>query len=732
MHGDATPKRGSLRLTITLVACVLASWLAPSRSALAQAQIGAPIEVGDEPTSAKADAGSEEAAHSSRSDGGSHHRRRHHDRTEEAEEEESPDAGAEGADAGTPMEHAAIGSSAADAGVIGGEEPPIPTTPQVGGTTTEATASIVQAWQARLEWLAAGDQPKAKREEANILTIKSRFGLTNLLGPATALVREADELVQEGHAAEAADRCDVAASFAPDLNLVHLCRARVTLAQNPTAIGAAIGSVRDAFRVTMSDVRSRRNAITNAALTGLFGFALACGVLVLLLILRYASLSLHDFHHLFPNGVPVWQTTIVAVVLLVLPVLMGMGVFGSIALAAIAVAVTAGRAEAIALGVAFVLLAAAQFGGDRVMRTGAFGRLAQDVYLLERGDAPDSSAKRLWDRADHGLGDYATGWALGRYFRRMDKYDQALQAYEAAKKLNPTAELLNNIGAVQFLAGDMDGAKKSFRDAIQANSRLAAAHLNLSKIAFKETRVDDGERELALAREADPDFTANYIKDVQNGVLDDGKPIDLPLNDQAIAALADREARAVLPPGGATWSSLSGHLPETAVVIVALLTAVLIAVAQSYQRRLRPSSRCERCGRAVCVRCDPELGTTIGMCGQCITVFVRRTGVDAPVRIRKEIEVRRFRRRRRILQRAVGAVIGGGGHILGGHVIAGVIFLAAFSLLVAEVVFWDGVLHSPVPVQMTPSPILIGAYVAVFLFAAAISIWHLLRTEEND
>jgi tetratricopeptide (TPR) repeat protein len=621
----------------------------------------------------------------------------------------------------------AANTTSADAGVA----LPHPSTLSMPASNESGT-NITQAWQARLDRLHAGDEVKVKQEEDILLNIKKSLGITNLLGPATALTREADEATRDGRGSEAKSRCEKAVAFAPDFNVAYFCVARTTLYNDPLSMGVVFGALRKAITATMSDVRSRRNAITNSVLTLLFGFALACGILVLLLIFRYGRLSLHDFHHLFPAAVPQWQTVLVAVVMLVLPALLGMGVFGSVAVAAIAVAVTAGRAEAVALAVAFLLLAAAQYAADDVMRAGAFGRLAQDVYLLERGDAPETSAVRLAARADQGLGDYATAYALGRYYRRMGKYAEAKEAYNAAQKLRSTAEVMNNIGNVELLSGDPDAAVKSYLESNANNGSLAAPHLNLAKIYFKQTKEEDGEKELRLAREADPEWTAKYINDIQQNLADDSKPIDLPLSDEIIAGLADREGAAVMPKGGATWAALTGRLSEAAVVWIALLTAVLIAVAQVFQRQLRPSSRCERCGRAVCSRCDPELGTTVGMCGQCISVFVRRTGVDAPVRIRKEIEVRRFRKRRQLSNRFVGTVIGGGGHILAGQVVVGVGFLIFFSLLLADVIFWDGVLRSPVPVDLTPSNLHIGIYVLAFLLLAGLSLWHLVRSEEAD
>jgi tetratricopeptide (TPR) repeat protein len=481
-------------------------------------------------------------------------------------------------------------------------------------------------------------------------------------------------------------------------------------------------------------VRAQRNAFTDLALTLLLGFALACGVLILLILARYAKLFVHDFHHLFPQGVSTWQSAIVAAVLVVLPALLGMGLLGSVALAAVAVALLLARAEAIALVTAFVLLAGAQYVVGDVLQSGAFGRTAQDVYLLERGDAPEAAALRLQGRSDHGLGNYATAFALGHYHKRFGRLAEAKTAYDAARKIRETPELTNNIGNVLFLQGDTDAARKNYNESIQKNSSLPAPYWNLAKIYFREGKLEIGTKTTEQARSVDPEgATASAGEGQGSGEPDANSYMkDVPLSDSEISKLADDEASAVVTGGGATWSSLTGRAGASLAIVIALLAALLVGAAQFLQPKLDPSSYCERCGRPVCVRCDPELGQTKGMCGQCISVFVRRTGVDGPDRLRKEIEVRQFRRRSRLVVRALGALWGGGGHIFAGRVIGGSTFITLFALLFSQVIFWHGIFRSPMPVHLSSSAWHVGAYVGAFVVLYALSLVHLMRYEEAD
>lgn len=593
-------------------------------------------------------------------------------------------------------------------------------------------ATILQAWQQRMDRLAAGDLKRVEAEEASLRSLREELGIENLYSPATAYIREADELITTGHPVEAVARCEQAVAIAPDFNLAHFCLARATLAKSPLAVSDAVGAAIKGYDTTMGDVRARRNAVTSFALTCFAGVAIACALLVLLLLARWGRLGLHDFHHLFPNAVPVWQSTLVAVVLLcLLPVLLGTGLLGALALTSLALALILRRSEAIALAIAFLLAAGAQAGGSLVVRSAAFGRVAQDVYLLERGDAPQAAANRIKARSDQGLGNFATAYALGHYHKRLGHYAEALVAYEAARKLSNSAELLNNIGNVQNLQGNTEDARKTYLAAIAANGRLAAPLWNIAKIYFKETKVEQGEQAFARARALDP-VNATRVAgqgSTQDEIRANQLLVDVPLPNEDIERLAERESRE-MSAGGATWSLLSGHLSESGVVALAIITALLIVAAQFAQGRLHPSSRCDRCGLPVCVRCDPELTVSSGMCGQCITVFVRKTGVDPADRIRKEVEVRAYQRRRAIVSRITAVLVGGGGHVFTGHIIVGGLLLLVFSMLAAQVVFWHGVLQPPVPVFPTLTTLHVGLFAAAFLLILAGSLWHLSRVEE--
>jgi hypothetical protein len=154
-----------------------------------------------------------------------------------------------------------------------------------------------------------------------------------------------------------------------------------------------------------------------------------------------------------------------------------------------------------------------------------------------------------------------------------------------------------------------------------------------------------------------------------------------------------------------------GLFPAAPAAFLACLWLVALIAA-----RLRPSTACERCGRAACARCD---GGAAALCGQCVNVFTRRGVVDARDRLRKESEVLHHARLSRAVARSLSLVGGGAGHLHLGAARRG--FAVTFALLFAGFLiwFWRGVTPPP-----QPSPyVLAGKLLFAVPLAAAVWGW---------
>jgi len=619
--------------------------------------------------------------------------------------------------------------------------PPAPPPPgQVSILPAEKSDNLIAHWAQRREYLRERDQRRAEDEEQRIRHLKDDLALENLFGVASALVRESHDKLAAESPALARKACKLAVDLAPALPAAHICLARATLAEEPSALPAAAASLAAAARAALRDPRIGRALAVNAggiALAGVVGAALA---FVLLLFLRHSQLYVHDVHHLFPAGARRWQTNLLAAALILSPLLLQAGFIPILFTLLFAAALYASAAE-VALGcIALVLLASLPFASAGLARLAAFGGPAADVWMLEHGEGTPRELRRLQDRLRSDKPELAVAFALAHKAKREGDLAQAEQLYRKAVEAGrgasyqSLAAVHNNLGNVLLLQGDALRAVAEYQKAMDLQDDLAAPHFNLSR-AYALGGVDSLEkvqaeqaRALELDRAAIDEFTGGQlaVNRKSNKFL-----LDAPLDDWMLAPLVDAEARLAAPVDEEVRAILAGPLPAGAATGLPLLAALAFIGLHALRHRLRPSGRCERCGREVCKRCDGDARASEALCAQCVNVFVRRTGVDPSERIRKEVAVHAYQRRRTLVARGFN-LLSGAGHVLIGYPVSGVFFLLLTAVLAASVLFWHGLARDPVAVRSQVSLLRVGATGACFLLVWAICLRDLVAKQRGE
>jgi hypothetical protein len=619
--------------------------------------------------------------------------------------------------------------------------PPAPPPPgQVALFPAEKSADLTAHWAMRREYLKERDQRRAEDEEQRVRQLKDELALENLFGIASALVRESHATMAAESPALARKACKLAVELAPALPAAHTCLARATLAEDPSAVSAAAASYAAAIRAALADPRIGRAIAADAGGIALLGLLAAALAFVILLFLRYAQLYVHDVQHLFPAGARRWQTNLLAAALILSPLLLQIGFVPLLFTLLFAVALYASAAE-VAFGcIALVLLASLPFASEGLARVAAFGGPAADVWILEHGEGAPREMRRLQDRLRAEKPEMAVAFALAHKAKREGDLPQAEQLYRKAldagqgASYRALAAAHNNLGNVYLLQADAQRAAAQYQKAMDLQDNLAAPHFNLSR-AYALGGVDSLEkvqaeqaRALELDRAAIDAFTGGQlgVNRRSNKFL-----LDVPLDDSMLEPLFDAEARVAAPVDDEVRAILAGPLPAGAATILPLLAALGFIGLHALRHRVRPSGRCERCGREVCKRCDGDARPSEALCAQCVNVFVRRTGVDPTERIRKEIAVHAYQRRRTLVARGFN-VLSGAGHVLLGYPVAGVTFLLLTGLLGASVLLWHGLARDPVAVRANVSLFRVGATVACFLLVWALCLRDLVAKQRAE
>jgi len=178
-------------------------------------------------------------------------------------------------------------------------------------------------------------------------------------------------------------------------------------------------------------------------------------------------------------------------------------------------------------------------------------------------------------------------------------------------------------------------------------------------------------------------------------------------------------------------AQLAGPLPVDWAFVLPIVAGAVFLVLHLSRGKLKPSGRCERCGREVCKRCDPDARPSEQLCAQCVNVFIRRTGVDAAERIRKEYAVQAYHRRRHAVARVL-AVLSGAGHVMMGYPLRGMVYLMVTGSLVVSVVLWRGLLHDPIAVRSGVSFLRIGATLAALVAIYAFCLRDLINRQRAE
>jgi tetratricopeptide (TPR) repeat protein len=602
----------------------------------------------------------------------------------------------------------------------------------------EKTADIQTHWNSRRDYVRDRDERRADDEEQHVRQLKDDLAIENMFFIGGALVRESHEALAAGAPAVAVSRCKLAVEFAPALPEAHTCLARTLLAANFMAVKPALAELAAAATASINDPRISRALLANV-LGVLFAGLLVAGLaFVLVLFLRYAMLYAHDVHHLFPVGARRWQTKMLAAVLLLLPVFLQMGPLPLIFTVLLACALYATTAEVVVACALLGALAASPWAAEGIGRIAAFGGPAVDVWLLEHGAGSSAMMTRLQKRLEV-ANELPVVFALAHKAKRDGDLATADKLYQRALEAPGSSALglaavHNNLGNVYLLQGDSARAMQQYQQAIDLKESLAAPHFNISRalglggVDTLEKVQAEQARALELDRAAVDAFTGGQL---QANKKSNKFVIDVGLPDGLLAPLADAEERVAEPVGDEVRANLAGGLPIGMASALPLIAAGILLAMHIGRGRIRPSGRCERCGREVCKRCDPDARPSEALCAQCVNVFIRRTGVDAAERIRKEYAVQAYHRRRHLVARLL-AVLSGAGHVMMGYPLRGLFYLLVTGSLVASVVFWRGLAHDPVAVRSGLSYFRIGLTLACFIAIYAFCLRDLVARQRAE
>jgi len=95
---------------------------------------------------------------------------------------------------------------------------------------------------------------------------------------------------------------------------------------------------------------------------------------------------------------------------------------------------------------------------------------------------------------------------LGILYAKRHEYSDAIECFEIAQSLEPSASSLHNVGLIYYEVGSLDKAAQAFEQALELEEDVAARHIAYAKVleATSQTKKMISELERAVELEPNP------------------------------------------------------------------------------------------------------------------------------------------------------------------------------------------------------------------------------------
>lgn len=592
-----------------------------------------------------------------------------------------------------------------------------------------------------LKWRQANASKNPQAEQAarkELLALKNLIGSTNLELWAVGLLRAAQVWEASGDSGAAVEIAVSASELAPQLPATWFLLTRLYFSSDPSGIPRYLGSLQKGVVATFSDSRYLRPLVADLSSVALIAFIATVVVVMIVLLLRRGYYFLYDFHFFFPRAAARWQTSAIAVLLLSLPIVFRMGVAPTLlgVFAALTMYLSV-RERVLAVVLIGSLGIVPLIGGFVVEHTAFAETVAEDLYRIERGGPGTEPLVQRYEKlaAEDKVG-FAERFVLGHFYLNRGHLEQAVTHLKLAQALRPDdVPTKVSLAKAIFLQGDLENSR-SILEGVTKTAPNPVAFYDLSRVYQRRVQVfgdaaageiDKANQALMDARQLDASLPAIASEDpFQKEILGNELLKTLPLSQDDLLAeakgdVAARRVRSQLS------QMLVGDVPSALAVIYPALVALALLGFGFLGASLEVAKECNRCGRPVSKRGDPDVSPGSPMCTQCVNVFAKKNVVAPSVKVRKQLEVARYESQLERASTILGVLWSGMGHVFSGAPVQGAVYGYLFVLAITGALLRSGVVRPPfegLPVGVRLIPL-----VLIFLVVYPLSLLRLRRRQ---
>lgn len=515
------------------------------------------------------------------------------------------------------------------------------------------------------EWFRLWRQKRTSSAIASckeIHKLQKDLGVSNLFLFSSALVLQADKLWDKGKVQQAKKLYEWAQKFSPLYARPYFRLAWFSLYNQFTK--PHIGAIY-LWKGMRTMVRSPMEAAAPlVALARFLGWLLGIAFLFfwISLLLRCVRSLLSDLRGLFPQGVTPFQMSLMSLLLILLPPLMGAGILETLLFWILLSWFYQSGKERFLTTIGLLALSAMPLVGGYVGKFVSFAESPlQHLYTLNESADRSKAAPRLQKTANqkHPYR-FEILWSLGLYYKRTGQLGKARTYYQQALKVKSSPAIRVNLGNLDFIDREPEKAYLHYRK----GASTAEGQFNLSQLLkhsastapqIVQQKVDASQAALRSGGRRVERFEEQQNPQINRYVMDVLPPLSLYwklfLETPDRTHLSDRLWQSM-----ASWIPVS-FAPWTGVGFLLLLWLLLPLLRSLFQGK--PCTQCGTIYPGLEASNNPK-----GLCSQCKQLDDKKEGLSPARRVQKELEIQRYQRFRYYSQVSLAVVMMGSVQIL--------------------------------------------------------------------
>ncbi len=584
---------------------------------------------------------------------------------------------------------------------------------------------VLVHWLLWQEFLRRDLREEAQREERALQAIQLTWGLSRFPLLAIELMRQGDEAADGGDLAKAVVLYDAAVANTPESPEALIGRAALTWQVDKTRLLQVtrdfVGGV---FRI-LRGAQTGFRLTSNLLLSFLAAWLAALCLVAAILAIKTHSFFAHDLSERYLRGLQPPAQVQWSIVILLLPLLLGLGLLWAAVGALLVCAPYLSRREQCLASLLLLFLVALPFGYARVAArlVLASSRNFALVQAAEQGGRGEDLIQemRRWTQEAPNAG--LSHYYLGLVLKRRGDLARAEEEMTQAVQLLPGAGFPHlGLGNVLYLRGRLSEAETTYRRAAELMPFSAAVQINLSKLYTQRLQLDLSNEALTKSLKLDPHMVRTVSSFHGQGMIE--FVLDEPVPwDKLVAGLAPRTGE-VRPVAEGLWGRPMRGIPLTILPVVAVVLLLLFWARVTLRGRTPAVRRCQRCRAVFCGRCqaDPREKE---YCRACAAVFRQPEGAAAFVKVRRIREGEAWLRQERLRIGVLGSVVPGGSDLYLGRVLRGLLLALAAVWLLFEGIVLDLVTPSFRFALPLPGPV---RWIAAFLLLLILGAYSMQRS----